>query len=234
MNHAAPPAVIGATVVLAAVAPSAATATPAAPAPSAPATALALQATAATADAGHGQILFLKHCVPCHGARAWGDGPRVIPAIAGQQERYLVVQLARFATGARQGSEIHGSAMHDALQPADVDRPQALADLAAWLARAPRNRVPEQGEGRDLAAAERAYVRECAGCHGTGGGGDAREVVPAIAGQHYSYLLAQLQSFTAGRRVHALFTDPSTTPSALQQRAIADYLSRLTLPGSGP
>jgi cytochrome c553 len=219
---------------LAAVVPSATSATPAAPAPSAPATALALQAAAATADAGHGQILFLKHCVPCHGPRAWGDGPRVIPAIAGQQERYLVVQLARFATGERQGSEIHGSAMHDTLQPADVDRPQALADLAAWLAHAPRNREPEQGEGRDLAAAGRTYLRECAGCHGTGGGGDARAVVPAIAGQHYSYLLAQLQSFAAERRVHALFTDPRTAPSAQQQQLIADYLSRLTVPGSGP
>jgi len=225
---------MGAAVVLAALVLSAALATPGTPAPSAPATALALQAAAATADAGHGQILFLKHCVPCHGARGWGDGPRVIPAIAGQQERYLVVQLARFATGERHGSDIHGSAMHDTLQPADVDRPQALADLAAWLAHAPRNREPEQGEGRDLAAAERTYVRACAGCHGTGGGGDARAVVPAIAGQHYSYLLEQLQSFAAGRRTHALFTDPSTTPAAPQQLAIADYLSRLAPPGSGP
>ena len=55
-----------------------------------------------------------------------------------------------------------------------------------------------------------------------------------VAGQHYSYLLAQLQSFAAGQRVHALFTDPSTTPSAQKQQAIADYLSRLTVPRSGP
>jgi cytochrome c553 len=234
VSRAAPPAVTGAAIALAGLAITAVSATPSAPAPSNPATALALQAAAATADAGHGQILFLKHCVACHGARAWGDGPRVIPAIAGQEQRYLVVQLARFATGERQGSEIHGSVMHDTLQPADVDRPQALADLAAWLAQAPRNRAPEQGEGRDLAAAGRTYARECAGCHGTSGAGDARAVVPAIAAQHYSYLLAQLQAFAAGRRVHALFTDPSTTPSAQQQQAIADYLSRLNVPGSTP
>ncbi|HXW75488.1 MAG TPA: c-type cytochrome [Steroidobacteraceae bacterium] len=234
MSRAAPPLVIAAAVVLASVAAFAVTATPSTPASSDPATALALQAAAATADAGHGQILFLKHCVPCHGARGWGDGPRVIPAIAGQQERYLVVQLARFATGERHGSDIHGSAMHDTLQPADVDRPQALADLAAWLARAPRDREPEQGEGRDLAAAGRTYLRDCAECHGTNGAGDARAAVPALAGQHYSYLLAQLQAFAAGRRTHVLFADSSTTPSAQQQQALADYLSRLILPGSGP
>jgi cytochrome c553 len=227
--------VIGTATMFLAVAPSApSAATPSAPAPSSPSTALVLQAAAVDADAGHGRILFLKHCVECHGPRGWGDGPRVIPAIAGQQERYVLVQLARFATGERPGSEIHGSAMHDTLQPADVDRPQALADLAAWLAHAARNPEPEHADGGDPAAGERTYVHACAGCHGTHGAGDARAVVPAIAGQHYSYTLSQLQSFATGRRVHALFVDSSAALSAQQQQAVADYLSRLTLAAPGP
>jgi len=209
---------------------------PSGPSPAVEANRLALEAAAVKADAGHGQILFLKHCVECHGPRAWGDGPREIPTLAGQQERYLVTQLARFATGARPGTETHGAAMHDTLQPPDVDRPQALADLAAWLVHAPRDPEPEHGDGRALAAAARAYARDCAGCHGAEGEGgvpQALQAVPAIAGQHYSYLLVQLRSFTAGRRSHVLFTLPGA-PSASEQQALADYLSRLTPPAPAP
>jgi len=144
------------------------------------------------------------------------------------------LQLARFATGERHGSETHGSAMHDTLQPPDVDRTQALADLAAWLAQAPVNPEPDRGAGRDLALGERSYTRACAGCHGPGGAGGPRGVVPAIAGQHYSYLLAQLQEFAVGRRAHVLFADPATAPSALEQQALADYLSRLRPPTTVP
>ena len=66
-------------------------------------------------DPQHGEVLYLRHCVPCHGARAWGDGPREIPALAGQRETYLIEQLTRFASDARPGSVMHGPAMHDTL-----------------------------------------------------------------------------------------------------------------------
>jgi len=192
-----------------------------------PAGQLALQAGAATADSGHGRILYLKHCAECHGARAWGDGLREIPALAGQRQKYLLLQLARFASGERPGSVTHGPAMHDALAPPDVDRPQALADLAAYLAQAAPDPHPEQSEGRTLEAGRLAYLEACAACHGSDGGGSERAAIPAIAGQHYSYLLAQLQSFAAGRRSHALFADAGAALSLQQQQALADYLARL-------
>jgi cytochrome c553 len=114
---------------------------------------LASQAAALTADVPHGMVLYMKHCAGCHGRRAWGNGPREIPAPAGQREAYLIAQLAHFIDGARPGSEVHGPAMHDSLQPPDVDRAQALRDLGAWLSHAMPNREPEHGEGQVLSAA---------------------------------------------------------------------------------
>ena len=150
---------------------------------------LASQAATLSADTPHGMVLYLKHCGECHGRQAWGDGLREIPALAGQRESYLVAQLAHFIDGDRPGSELHGPAMHDALQPPDVKRAQAVRDLGAWLSRAPPDREPEQGAGQALAAGQRAYAKSCAGCHGVNGEGSDAPVVPALAGQHYSYLL---------------------------------------------
>jgi cytochrome c553 len=192
---------------------------------------LAAQAATLTADVPHGRVLYLKHCAACHGQRAWGSGPREIPALAGQRESYLIVQLAHFIDRDRPGSELHGPAMHDALQPPDVKRAQALRDLCAWLSRAQPNAEPEQGTGQALAAGKRAYTRACAGCHGVNGEGSDAPIAPALAAQHYSYLLAQLSSFS-GQRAHAAGLPPTIVGSADEQQALADYASRLAPTGA--
>jgi len=188
---------------------------------------LEARAAAVTPDPAHGRILYLKHCAACHRAQGWGDGPREIPALAGQRERYLLEQLARYATGERSGSVKHGPAMHDTLQAPDLNRPQALADLAAYLVRAARNPEPERSEGRALAAGKRTYTRACSGCHGSDGAGSDREAIPAIGGQHYSYVLAQLGAIAAGRRAHPPYVELRTALSAEEQQALADYIARL-------
>jgi cytochrome c553 len=198
----------------------------------APASDLASQAATLTADVPHGRVLYLKHCAACHGRQAWGDGLREIPALAGQRESYLVAQLAYFIDGDRPDSELHGPAMHDALQPPDVKRAQALRDLGAWLSRAPFNREPEQGAGQALAAGKRAYAKVCAGCHGVNGEGSEGPIAPALAAQHYSYLLTQLRDFSSGHRAHAPGLPPSIVGSADDQQGLADYASRLVRTGT--
>ncbi len=197
----------------------------AATAASDPGSELASKALAVTPDPQHGKILYLKHCTGCHSPHAWGDGPRDIPALAGQRERYLIEQLARFATGARQGSAMHGPAMYESLQPADVNRPQAMGDLAAYLSRAGRNPQPEHSEGQALALGKRTYSSGCAACHGNDGAGSDTGSIPAIGGQHYRYLLAQLGGFASGLRGHSL--GAGTVLSNAEQQAVADYVSRL-------
>jgi cytochrome c553 len=190
---------------------------------------LAAQAATLTADAPHGMVLYIKHCASCHGRRAWGDGLQEIPSLAGQREAYLIAQLANFINSKRQGALLHGPVMHDTLQPADVNRAQALRDLGAWLARAPPNREPEHGTGEALTAGKRVYVNACAGCHGPSGEGGDQPPVPALASQHYSYLLVQLRSFSSGTRAHAPGLDVRIVGVTDQQQALADYTSRLTL-----
>jgi cytochrome c553 len=191
-----------------------------------PAADLAARAAAVPADPAHGKILYLKHCAACHGARAWGDGPREIPALAGQHERYMREQLARYAAGERAGSPKHGSGMHETLQAPDLNRPQALADLSVYLARAPRDPEPEHSEGRALAAGKQTYTRACLGCHGADGAGS--EVVPAIGGQHYSYILVQLDAIAAGKRGHPAYVGVRAVLPAGDEPALADYIARLT------
>ena len=186
------------------------------------------QAAAVTPDLEHGKVLYLQHCAACHGRRAWGDGPREIPVLAGQHEGYLIRQLARFTDGTRPGSEMHGAVMHDTLQPPDVARAQAFRDLATYLSRAPRNPHPEHGAGRALELGQRDYVRGCSGCHGSEGGGGGPEAIPAIGGQGYSYLFTQLRSFSSGRLTHPSLADAPVALSADEQEAVADYTSRMT------
>src|SRR5262245_63874122 len=40
------------------------------------------------------------------------------------------------------------------------------------------------------------YLQNCARCHGQGAIGDARNVIPALAGQREAYLIKQLADFT--------------------------------------
>ena len=177
-------------------------------------------------DLQHGEVLYLRHCVPCHGGRAWGDGPREIPALAGQREPYLIEQLTSFADNERAGSDMHGPAMRDTLKATDLNRPAAIRDLAAYLTRAPANPKPEQGEGHSLAVGKGAYARACAGCHGVDGAGSEGGPAPRIGGQHVRYVRSRLSEFAAAHR--GLVEPPTLT--AEQQQALADYISRL--PGS--
>jgi cytochrome c553 len=182
-------------------------------------------------DLQHGEVLYRRHCIACHGARAWGDGPREIPALAGQREDYLQEQLRRFASGERPGSPMHGPAMHVILQATDVNRPVAIRDLAAYLARAPAAPGSEVGRGRALAAGRSAYLTACAGCHGADGAGTDAAAAPRIGGQHFRYLLSRLRGFGAA---HRGLLEPAALSEEGQQ-ALADYVSRLPAgPGSTP
>jgi cytochrome c553 len=186
------------------------------------------EALAVSPDAEHGRVLYLKHCSRCHSSHGWGDGPREIPALAGQWENYLIEQLACFATGDRNGSVMHGPVMHEILQPPDLMRAQAIGDLAAYLSRAGRNPQPEHAEGRSLALGKRTYSKACSACHGSDGAGSGKGAIPAIGGQHYGYLLAQLSGFASGLRGHSLSADAVSSLSDEEQQAVADYASRLT------
>lgn len=185
---------------------------------------LIAKAMAAAPDTRRGQSLYSSRCSECHGAKAWGDASKGIPSLAGQRSHYLVVQLADFALLERNGSE-----MHKAAGAADIRNPQSIRDLAAYLSQAPTNPRPGRGDGRSLRNGEQLFQRQCATCHGKRAEGSADEPIPALAGQHYRYTLAQLKNFAAGHRgqVEPPVIDFSAGLSAGDQNSIADYLSSL-------
>ncbi len=174
-------------------------------------------------DPQYGMYLYLRHCTACHGRQAWGDGPREIPALAGQHEAYLIEQLRRFAADERSGSAMHGSAMRDTLKATDVNRAPAIRDLAAYLAHTRQVAEAERGDGRALAAGGSAYLRLCAGCHGQDGAGPDGGSLPRIGGQHFPYVLSRLREFAATHRGQV---EPPAL-SAQEQQALADFISRL-------
>lgn len=182
-------------------------------------------AMALTPDAEDGRTLYAKHCLACHGALAGGSGVREVPALAGQREYYLLEQLVFFSA-----LERNAPAMHDIVKRPDLNHAQALRDLAAYLSDALGHPTKDRGDGHALATGERIYSQSCAGCHGRRGEGSDEEPIPAIGGQHYRYLLAQLVAFPSG---HRSYVDPPVLDftaglSPDERKAVADYVSRLT------
>jgi cytochrome c553 len=90
--------------------------------------------------------------------------------------------------------------------------------------------TPDRGDGHALATGERIYSQSCAPCHGRSGEGSDNEPTPAIGGQHYSYLLGQLDAFPSGHRsyVEPPVLDFTAGLSPDERKAVADYISRLT------
>src|SRR5690242_9001138 len=187
-------------------------------------TELTMQALALTPDPAEGEVLYLKQCARCHKRSAEGNGPKWVPALAGQREYYLLLELVHFSTLDRTLPQ-----MHEVLTRPDVNRAQALRDIAAYLARKERHFAVDHGDKRFVAAGERVYRQACAMCHGKNGEGSNAEPIPAIGGQHYFYLIVRLDDFASGHSNRADPPIPEFTAglSAQEREGVADYISRL-------
>lgn len=172
----------------------------------------------------NGGALYRAYCSDCHGPNALGHGERAVPSLAGQLERYLLKQLIDFAELDRNAPE-----MHRLMTRPELDEPQAWRDIAAYLADLPSNRHSQVGPGRDLTRGQSAYTAYCATCHGMRGEGMDDAPVPALRGQHYSYLKLQIRSFDTDRRLNleGALLEHMVGLSHADLDAIADYLSRL-------
>jgi cytochrome c553 len=77
---------------------------------------------------------------------------------------------------------------------------QPLADVALYIARMapPPPKPPPADVNAGYGAM--AYARVCSRCHGDLGEGKEDTLAPRLAGQHYAYLLRQLDAATSGSR----------------------------------
>jgi cytochrome c553 len=188
-----------------------------------------LQKTMAlTPDLHSGEHLFIQYCSACHHRSGWGSGPREVPSLAGQQDVYLLEQLLQFANLERKKDE-----MHEVVAKPALNSPQALRDVSAYVSGLSRNPRSDRGDGTQLVTGKRVYEQSCVTCHGKTGEGNRADLIPAIGGQQYGYLLVRLRSFAhdhsnaeRGSMEPAVVNLLSRlTPGELQ--AVADYTSRL-------
>ena len=171
----------------------------------------------------HGRTLFIAQCASCHGRTGYGDSSRSIPALAGQRFAYIVRQLANFS-----GDERENDTMHDVVVRPSMREAQSWADVAAYVSRLPGNPRAETGDGTYLGLGRGIFREQCASCHQPDAGGDQDGLVPALKGQHYSYLLGQMRQLAADRR-HNVDEDLLRFIQALdesEKQGVADYLSR--------
>lgn len=139
-------------------------------------------------------------CSSCHGADGGGNEPAGFPRLAGLNAAYLEKQLQAFKQGSNKNPVMSGmaaaltdqeikavSAYYASLKP--VSHAQAPADVAL-------------SAGEKLAAYGDMTTRglpACLQCHGPGGLG-VGSVFPPIAGQPYSYLVAQIEAWKSALR----------------------------------
>ncbi|WP_319823511.1 c-type cytochrome [Thalassovita sp.] len=161
------------------------------------ATGLALAALPAAADPikDGKRVYMTKTCMACHGKN--GAKPvMTFPALAGQNEKYLVQQLMDIKEGKRVGTvdpatgHPYVQGMVDVMHLVDENE---IKDVAKYLAAqdpaAPKPLDPAPSED-ELAAGEKAYNSlGCKSCHGKGALKPSNKVYPFIAGLNRDYLI---------------------------------------------
>ena len=166
-------------------------------------------------------------CVVCHTPEGWGTKSGQYPQIAGQLRGVIIKQMDDIRSRNRDNPTMYPFASQKML-----DTPQAISDVAGYIAKLPMNADVGQGKGDDLEHGKVLYDKHCAKCHGDDGEGDTDDLIPAIRGQHYEYLVRQFEWIRDGKRRNAdekmVKQIQSFSPRDIE--AIMDYTSRLPIP----
>jgi cytochrome c553 len=131
-------------------------------------------------------------CAACHGPAGKSNDPRY-PILAGQNSRYLYLELRDFQEGRRSDPEMSPKA-------ADLTRDE-MRELADYFA---KQKPPAQTFRADPAKAALGKAKAdetlCTMCHL--GGFAGQNEIPRVAGQHYAYIVKQLSDFKARKRTN--------------------------------
>lgn len=163
-------------------------------------------------------------CGSCHRNNGWGKPDGSYPVIAGQHRRVLIKQLADIRAKLRDNP-----VMYPFSDPATIGGAQAVADVAAYIASLPGDPNPGQGGGNNLAVGQKIYNDKCSQCHGDQAQGNDDAFIPRLQGQHYMYLLRQIQAVLTGYRKNAnpAMAELVKSLSSEDMQSVADYISRL-------
>jgi cytochrome c553 len=129
-------------------------------------------------------------CSACHGVGGVSTIP-LHPILAGQNSRYIYLQLKDFKEGRRKDPQMSPMA-------ANLSR-KDMFDIAAYYAAQKTTNQNSRGDaskaGRGKQVADAAL---CTMCHL--GGFSGQNEIPRTAGQHYEYALKQLKDFKTQTR----------------------------------
>jgi len=174
----------------------------------------------------HGAELF-QTCAACHGPDGRGTEDGEVPAIAGQHGSVLLKQLTDFRHEQRWNER-----MQNFTDRHHLSGPQDLTDVAAYVANLPRFPPSAKGigDGTALGVGASVYFQKCERCHGPLGQGNLLLRRPRLAGQHYGYLLRQLEETAADKRpgMDRAHVERLRGLSPEELRGVADYLSRVS------
>ena len=183
-------------------------------------------AVALDPDLAHGKTLFAA-CAQCHQSTGVGSSDGTIPVIAGQHVSVIVKQLVDFRHDRRWHAKMQAAAKSH-----ELSSPQDILDVAAYAESLQRPPPPKggMGDGKAVKEGQIVYYRECAQCHGRLAEGDLRTLRPRLAGQHYAYLLRQLNETASGQRpgMDDAHVKRIGALSEAERSAVADHLSRLS------
>jgi cytochrome c553 len=174
-------------------------------------------------DRAHGSSLY-ETCAACHQPDGAGVADGDIPNIAGQHYEVILKELVDFRDSERIDMRMNAfTAQHH------LEGPQDLADVAAYISSLPERWTTQYGSGKYAAVGAQVYARACGHCHGTGGEGHDELRYPRLAGQHYGYLVKQIDMMIGGARFNVSW-DHSKLLESLEDdeiTGVADYLARL-------
>lgn len=177
-------------------------------------------------DVENGERIFAI-CAACHANGAQGTEDGRYPQLAGQHRSVIIKQIADIRFGNRDNPEMAPFAQREIF-----GHPQELADVAEYISQLPTNPSPGVGDGTNLERGAELYEEKCATCHEDDGMGHDDLLFPRLQGQHYAYLLRQLQWIREGRRrnVYRGMVNRLRDIPVEDYAALADYISRLPAP----
>ncbi len=166
-------------------------------------------------------------CATCHLPEGWGNADGTYPQLAGQHRNVLIRQLLNIRDGKRDNP-----LMYPFVQERTIGGYQSLADVVAYIATLPMTPEHDLGpwaEGsEEYTTGQRIYASHCAACHGPEGLGNNSHYYPRLQGQHYSYMVRQIDLVKRIlRRVDPAMEAVVKTLDDTQLRYVLNYVSRL-------
>lgn len=196
-----------------------------------------LTSTVLADDVADGEKLYkTKTCVACHGAK--GARPiQTYPALAGQNEKYILTQLLDIKSGKRIASTdpVTGHPYTEGMAAVmHLLNDEELKKIAKYLsAQAPGKpkAMDPPPSAADIAAGAAAFKKlGCITCHGVDGKKASTPAYPVLAGLQRDYLIRQMTDMRGGQRANGqskLMLNFIKKADDSTVAALATYLSQI-------